>query len=83
VLLEEVTFRLFLLLVLIANHIATPFDLRAYFLRLFQDCRLLMREGEPNYAYNHFNLSWERLPSTETFPTDRGCRWAVWDAMVG
>ena len=26
---EEVTFRLFLLLVLIANHIATPFDLRA------------------------------------------------------
>ena len=42
---EEVTFRLFLLLVLIANHIATPFDLRAHFLRLFQDCRLLMREG--------------------------------------
>ena len=80
---EEVTFRLFLLLVLIANHIATPFDLRAHFLRLFQDCRLLMREGEPNYAYNPFNLSWERLPSTETFPTDRGRRWAVWDALVG
>jgi hypothetical protein len=42
-----------------------------------------MREGEPNYAYNPFNLSWERLLSTETFPTDRGRRWAVWDAMVG
>ena len=82
-LLEEVTFRLFLLLVLIANHIATPFNLRAYFLRLFQDCRLLMREGSQITRTTFFHLSWERLPSTETFPTDRGRRWAVWDAMVG
>jgi hypothetical protein len=36
-----------------------------------------------HYAYNPFNLSWGRLPSTETFPTDRRHRWAVWDALVG
>ena len=58
---KRFTFRLFLLLVLIANYIATLFDLRAHFLRLFQDYRLLMREGEPNYTYNPFNLSRERL----------------------
>jgi hypothetical protein len=80
---EEATFRLFLLLVLIANHIATPFNLRAHFVRLFQDYQLLMREGEPNYAYNPFNLSWERLPSTKTFPTERGRRWGLWDVIVG
>jgi hypothetical protein len=74
VLLEEITFRFFLLLVLIINHIATLFNLRAYFLRLFQDCRPLIREKKLNYAYNPFNLSWERLPSTKTFPTDRGRR---------
>jgi hypothetical protein len=74
VLLKEITFRLFLLLVLIINYIDTPFNLRADFLRLFQNYRLLMRGGELNYAYNSFNLSWERLPSTKTFPTDRGRR---------
>jgi hypothetical protein len=42
---EEVTFHLFLLLVLTANHIATPFDLRALFLRLLQDADSLCEGG--------------------------------------
>ena len=82
---EEVTFRLFLLLVLIANHIATPFDLRAHFLRLFQDCRLLMRGGGGGRITRtiHSIYHGDVYHRVETFLTDRGGRWAEFDALVG
>ena len=48
---EEDYFSFLLLLVLIANHIATLFDLRTLFLRLLQDADSLCGWGA-NYAYN-------------------------------
>jgi hypothetical protein len=57
VLSEEDYFSSLLLLVLIANHIATLFDLRTLFLRLPQDADSLCGWGA-NYAYNSFTLSW-------------------------
>jgi hypothetical protein len=45
VLSEEITYRLFLLLILIASYIATPLNLRALFLRLLQDANSWCESG--------------------------------------
>jgi hypothetical protein len=76
-------FCLFPLLALIANHIATPFDLTSAFPTSSSGCRLLMRGGSPlriqPFSIYHGGV-YHRL---RHFPTGRRHRWAVYDALVG